>query len=814
MRAIPDFPTSNVARSVLPVLTDGVLTHDLAGHIVEWNDAAPRLLRTADDALTTSGPSNPLCHAVHADGSPWPIETQPAQLALYQGRQVRDETMGIRRPDGTFTWLRVNAYPIHDADGALEGATTIFNDITDMFERAASQQATQSRFVTTFERSPVASLVVGTQGKLLAANAAFAMLVGRSVAELVTIDRFALAELGISMHLFNALSSPERNGTNAASFAYQRPDGEIRYGLTQICAIDWPGSDQSSMVQVVDITELAQSRLELERSVNLFQATFDSSPIGLMIFGLDGVVKRANSAMARLLSRPAAQIAGLSVDDFIHPEEQLRVRQFVARATSRSAVAVDHRIVRPDGEIRWWRAHVTRIDTDEGPALLGQAVDHTADRRRHALTQSIDPLTGLLTRERLIARLEDHVFSHVVSDERPIAVLVADIVDFKGVNERLGPEGADQVLRRVGATIRASLPADADVARIGPDVFAVAVYGIDTAAVSNAAALIERRLREVDPGDMMGDISISVRVGAVVVTHLDSSPDDLLQRAEGASRSEDGRAAGERGTGAGRWTPVVLSSDRTPESKSWAEALQEALENRQFVALAQPLMSLGASKPLRRFELLVRLAMPDGQLLAVPRFDQLAQRMGFGPVVDHWMIDRALELLAAAPDLELEVNIAPSSLSDLGFVAELAMRIEELGGVSNRLLLALTERSVLDDVTQALRFSDEARALNLRIVLDEFMAAQDGGSYLESLGISRVKLSGRLIRAAVNGTSERQMIAELAKTAHENGVEVAAPFVTEPHMIDELRSLGVDFAQGYLIGSPVPVADLLVSDVG
>ena len=130
-------------------------------------------------------------------------------------------------------------------------------------------------------------------------------------------------------------------------------------------------------------------------------------------------------------------------------------------------------------------------------------------------------------------------------------------------------------------------------------------------------------------------------------------------------------------------------------------------------------------------------------------------------------------------------------------------------GCRQRLLLALTEQSVLDDVTQALRFGDEARALGMRIVLDEYMAAQDGGSYLESLGISRVKLSGRLIRAAVNGTSERQMIAELAKTAHESGVEVAAPFVSDPHMIDELRSLGVDFAQGYLIGSPVPVADLL-----
>jgi EAL domain-containing protein (putative c-di-GMP-specific phosphodiesterase class I) len=175
------------------------------------------------------------------------------------------------------------------------------------------------------------------------------------------------------------------------------------------------------------------------------------------------------------------------------------------------------------------------------------------------------------------------------------------------------------------------------------------------------------------------------------------------------------------------------------------------------------------------------------------------------------MIDRALELLSASNDLELEVNVAPSSLSDPGFAAELAKQFEKFDGVSSRLLLALTEQSVLDDVMQALRFSDEVRALGVRIALDEYVAAQGGGSYLETLGISRVKLSGRLIRAAVNGTSERQMIAELA---HENWVEVAAPFVSDPHMIDELRSLGVDFAQGHLIGSPVPVAEVLLTDPG
>jgi PAS domain S-box-containing protein/diguanylate cyclase (GGDEF)-like protein len=788
------------------------LTHDATGHIVQWNDAALGILGADGGALAATDSSNPLWRAVHADGSPWPLETQPAQLALHAGQPVRDETMGIRRPDDTFTWVRTNAYPIHDGTGAVVGASTIFNDITDILERATAQAAAQRRFLTAFERTAVGNLIVSQDGTFLAANPALAALIGRTVAAILAIDRFGLAEQGISMHLFNALTSPQRDGTNAASFEYRRPNGEVRYGLTQICAIEWPGYDQCSMVQIVDITELAQSRIELERSVDLFRATFDSSPIGLMIIGLDGVMRRVNTAMGRLLGLPTEQVAGLTFDDIIHPEEITRVKQFVARATSRSAVAVDFRVVRPDGEVRWLRTQVTQIDTDEGPALLGQAVDHTAERRRDILNQSIDPLTGLLTRERLVATLEDHVFSHAVSTEQPMAVLVADIVDFKGVNDRLGPDGADQVLRRVAATIRASLPADADVARIGPDVFAVAALGIDAAAVANAAALIDRRLSESDPNNATVGGPIAMRIGAIVVTRLDSSPDDLLQQAEAASRSDEGRVTDETSgpptTARGHRAPIVLSSDGTEESQSWSEAVERALEDRHFLALAEPLVALSACRPWRRFELLVRLVMPDGQLLTLPRFDRLAQRLGLGPAVDRWMVERALELLAHTADLELEVNIAPSSLSDPGFLGELAGHLESLGGTTERLLLAFTERSALDDMTRAMRFSDEARALGVRIALDEYIAAQGGGSYLESLGVSRVKLSGRLIRVSANGTSERQMIAELARTAHECGVEVAAPFVSDPHMLEELRDLGVDFAQGRLIGSPVPSSAL------
>ena len=495
------------------------------------------------------------------------------------------------------------------------------------------QQASHRRFLTTFEHSPVGSLIVGPDGTLLAANLAV-----RDAHRATESPRSWRSTGSRSPNWASrcTCSSPSRRRSatvpNAASFEYRRPDGEVRYGLTQICAIEWPGSDQCSMVQVVDMTELAQSRIELQRSVNLFQATFDSSPIGLMIFGLDGVVRNANPAMGRLLSRPAAQIAGLSVDDFIHPEEQLRVKQFVARATSRSAVAVDHRIVRPDGEIRSWHAHVTRIDTDEGPALLGQAVDHTADRRTRR-PQPVDrpadgsarPATAWSRCSRIMCsgtRCPRTIRSRCSSPTSSTS---------RASTSGSGPKVADQVLPPPSAPRSAPRsPPTPTSRRIGPDVFAVAAFGIDAATIANAAALIDRRLAEGDPNDLMGDSPISVRIGAVVVTRLDSSPSDLLQRAEGASRSDEANATGEL-AGSRRRAPVVLSSDGTEESKIWSEALEEALEARHFVALAQPLMSLGASKPLRRFELLVRLEMPGGQLLALPRFDQLAQRMGYGP---------------------------------------------------------------------------------------------------------------------------------------------------------------------------------------
>ena len=141
------------------------------------------------------------------------------------------------------------------------GATTIFNDITDIFEQATSQQASQRRFLTTFERSPVGSLIVGPDGTLLAANLAFATLIGRPVTEIVAIDRFALAELGISMHLFIALTSPraqryERGVVRVPTSRRRgplRPDPDLRDRMAGLRSVlDGPSRRHDGVGTVAD----------------------------------------------------------------------------------------------------------------------------------------------------------------------------------------------------------------------------------------------------------------------------------------------------------------------------------------------------------------------------------------------------------------------------------------------------------------------------------------------------------------------------------------------------------------------------------
>ncbi len=204
--------------------------------------------------------------------------------------------------------------------------------------------------------------------------------------------------------------------------------------------------------------------------------------------------------------------------------------------------------------------------------------------------------------------------------------------------------------------------------------------------------------------------------------------------------------------------------------------------------------------PRERFELFVRLVLPDNKWVSLPKFEPHALRLGRGADVDRWMATFAVGMLQSNPDLELEVNVSKATLQDPAFTDHLAAAIRASPVDAARLLLAVTERDVADNVREALTFSEAVRAIGVGICLDEHGSVADGVRYLSLIGAKRVKITGKYVRGAKQSGSDRAMVGVLARAARELGIEVAAPFVTDDSIYAILGALGVDLAQGRLIG--------------
>ena len=401
---------------------------------------------------------------------------------------------------------------------------------------------------------------------------------------------------------------------------------------------------------------------------------FRRSPIAMVVFSAEGIVEHANDAMARLLDVTAASLIGRTVDSVVHPDDVDMIGRFAQFDSDREPVALDHRVIRSDGEVRWLRSTVVALARGETHSFFVQSVDHTASRRQDIQLRSIDAVTGLLSRDGLMAKFDDLVAAHQGRSIAPYALFAVDIDDFRGVNDRLGTLAADRALYLVGACIRAALPVGVAVARVGADVFVALAPGMEA---GEATLAVERLLAGLTVSSIgLGLPVLGYKLGAVAVAGTDVDPAAAVQLVEQraqdpATTSEGGAAEITSGSSA-----LVSSAAQSLEVSEWAAALAIAIEAGAYIAVGEPLRAMSAGlAPLERFELFVRLVLPDHKWVSLPKFEPHALRLGRGADVDRWMVTFAVGMLRSNPNLELEVNVSKATLQDLAFTDHLAHEV-------------------------------------------------------------------------------------------------------------------------------------------
>jgi EAL domain-containing protein (putative c-di-GMP-specific phosphodiesterase class I) len=238
--------------------------------------------------------------------------------------------------------------------------------------------------------------------------------------------------------------------------------------------------------------------------------------------------------------------------------------------------------------------------------------------------------------------------------------------------------------------------------------------------------------------------------------------------------------------------------------------LRIALRDNAFVLYQQPIMNL-ANRTIGRCEVLLRLRDGDGTMIAPAAFLPAAERFGLMHQIDQWVVWEATRFFAAEQHagrtVHFAVNLSGSSLSDVGMLAFIEDAIRCTGVDPRALVFEVTESVAIGNIADACRFAKRLSSIGCAFALDDFGAGFSSLYYLKHLPFDYLKIDGEFILKLIGNAADQHIVKAIVQMAVGLGKETIAEFVGDAATVDLLRQYGVNFAQGYHIGRPRPLAE-------
>jgi EAL domain-containing protein (putative c-di-GMP-specific phosphodiesterase class I) len=248
---------------------------------------------------------------------------------------------------------------------------------------------------------------------------------------------------------------------------------------------------------------------------------------------------------------------------------------------------------------------------------------------------------------------------------------------------------------------------------------------------------------------------------------------------------------------------------------AWLERIHRALADGDFELHAQPIVALaehGGERP-PTFELLLRMRGDDGELVPPAAFLHVAERFDIIGDIDRWVLGEAVALLrrehADGRDVSFSVNLSGRTIGDAAFGAWLEHLLIHTPVPDGRLIVEITETAAIVNLERARALAATLRRLGCRLALDDFGAGFASFAYLKHLHFDILKIDGEFVRGLRDNATDRLVAEAVVAIARGLGTPSLAEFVTDGDLLDDVRALGVDFAQGFHLGRPVPVQEAL-----
>jgi diguanylate cyclase (GGDEF)-like protein len=444
-------------------------------------------------------------------------------------------------------------------------------------------------------------------------------------------------------------------------------------------------------------------------------------------------------------------------------------------------------------------------------ALVGARDELRTSRRHLQHLAATDPLTGLSNRRHFEEELEQEVTARTRSTgpSQTAALLVLDLDNFKYVNDSHGHAVGDGVLQQIAILLSQRLRADDVIARLGGDEFAVLLRNVPVTRVVSIARALGDAIRSsrftLETGQ---HLRLSVSIGITTFGSADDlTPAELMVNADIAMY--DAKASG-------RDRVSVAATDvhqaRAKTRHTWLQRIREAVDTDRLELHAQPILHL-ASGLVTQHELLLRMRSDTGELIPPGAFIDIAERSGAIRDIDLWVVKAACRIIrrehAAGRVSRMEVNVSGVSVSDPEFVDLISPELTALGTLATDLVFELTETAAVTNLAHANAFAEGIRPFGCGLALDDFGVGFGSFYYLKHLPSQYLKIDGEFIRTLSQSHADQVFVRAMVELARGLGKQTIAEFVEDEETLHLITELGVDFAQGYFIGPPAPLPDVL-----
>jgi len=419
---------------------------------------------------------------------------------------------------------------------------------------------------------------------------------------------------------------------------------------------------------------------------------------------------------------------------------------------------------------------------------------------------SHDALTGLINRRRFEQHLVDAIASVKDSNEQH-ALCYLDLDQFKVVNDTVGHIAGDELLRQITALIQKGVRTNDMLARLGGDEFGILLTQCSSSQATEIAENLKdlvHQFRFIWSGKTF---IIGVSIGVVAIDQTTQDLMELLGAADAACYAAKAR---------GRNCVHLYSLDDDELIKQRGERqliskISRALETNRFCLYYQKIVSI-TSKPLvEHYEILIRMMDENGKIVSPNQFIPAAERYGLITEIDCWVIENFFSNYHKLPEKDVlsqglyTINLSGASISNNQFLRFLIEQFYRYQVPPQTIGFEITETAAIANFEQARYFMSELKKIGCCFALDDFGSGLSSFAYLMNLPVDYLKIDGAFVKNISHNLISQALVQGFNRIAHAMNLQTIAEFVEDDTILEKLREIGVDYAQGYGIARPVPI---------